>query len=57
MKTLTTEEIERYLEEQEEMEMEERKIRRQKTYADREEMLNDMGMESYDERIDEQYED
>jgi hypothetical protein len=36
--------------------MEERKIRKQKTYSDREEMLNEMWLESYDVRRDEHYE-
>jgi hypothetical protein len=39
---MSREEIERYLDEQDELEMEERKIRKQKTYSDREEMLNEM---------------
>jgi hypothetical protein len=36
--------------------MEERKIRKQKTYSDREEILNEMWLESYDVRRDEHYE-
>jgi DNA-binding transcriptional MerR regulator len=39
---MSREEIERYLDEQDELEMEEIKIRKQKTYSDREEMLNEM---------------
>ena len=53
---MSREEIERYLDEQDELEMEERKIRKQKTYSDREEMLNEMWLESYDVRRDEHYE-
>ena len=53
---MSREEIERYLDEQDELEMEERKIRKQKTYSDREEMLNEMWLESYDVRRDEQME-
>ena len=53
---MSREEIERYLDEQDELEMEERKIRKQKTYSDREEMLNEMWLESYDVRRDEQCE-
>lgn len=54
---MSREEIERYLDEQDELEIEERKIRKQKTYSDREEMLNEMWLESYDVRRDEHYED
>ena len=53
---MSREEIERYLDEQDELEMEERKMRKQKTYSDREEMLNEMWLESYDVRRDEHYE-
>lgn len=53
---MSREEIERYLDEQDELEIEERKIRKQKTYSDREEMLNEMWLESYDVRRDEHYE-
>ena len=37
--------------------LEERKMRKQKTYSDREEILNEMWLESYDVRRDEHYED
>ena len=54
---MSREEIERYLDEQDELELEERKMRKQKTYSDREEMLNEMWLESYDVRRDEHYDE
>lgn len=54
---LTTEEIERYLDQQDELEMEEIRMREWKKFADREEYLNSIGMESYDERRDEQFDE
>jgi len=53
---MSREEIERYLDEQDELELEELRMKRQKKYDDREEYLNSMWLESYDVRRDEQME-
>lgn len=57
---MSREEIERYLDEQDELELEELRMKTAKKYANkreaREEMLNDMWLESYDVWRDEQYE-
>ena len=45
---MSREEIERYLDEQDELELEEMRMKRQKKYDDREEYLNSMWLESYD---------
>lgn len=57
---MSREEIERYLDEQDELELEELRMKTAKRYNNkreaREEMLNDMWLESYDVWRDEQYE-
>ena len=57
---MSREEIERYLDEQDELELEELRMKTAKKYANkreaREKMLNDMWLESYDVWRDEQYE-
>ena len=59
---MSREEIERYLDEQDELELEELRMKSQKKYDKeyrdkREEYLNEMWLESYDVRRDEQMED
>ena len=53
---MSREEIERYLDEQDELELEEIRMKKQKEYKDRNEaheaMLNEMWLESYDEYLD-----
>ena len=55
------EEIERYLDEQDELELEEMRMKTPKKYANkreaREEMLNDMWLESYDIQRDIEFEE
>lgn len=57
---MSREEIERYLDEQDELELEEMRMKNQKKYKSvwdkREEYLNSMWLESYDVRRDEQME-
>ena len=57
---MSREEIERYLDEQDELELEENRMKNQKKYKSvwdkREEYLNSMWLESYDVRRDEQME-
>ena len=57
---MSREEIERYLDEQDELELEEIRMKNQKKYKSvwdkREEYLNSMWLESYDVRRDEQME-
>ena len=54
---MSREEIERYLDEQDELELEEIRMKRQKKYDDREEYLNSMGLESYDIQRDIEFEE
>ena len=58
---MSREEIERYLDEQDELELEELRMKTPKKYANkreaREEMLNDMWLEEYDVYRDEHLED
>jgi len=54
---MSREEIERYLDEQDELEMEEMRMKRQKKYDDREEYLNSMWLESYDIQRDIEFEE
>ena len=54
---MSREEIERYLDEQDELELEEMRMKRQKKYEDREEYLNSMGLESYDIQRDIEFEE
>lgn len=58
---MSREEIERYLDEQDELELEEMRMKTPKKYANkreaREEMLNDMWLEEYDVYRDEHLED
>ena len=54
---MSREEIERYLDEQDELELEELRMKKQKKYDDREEYLNSMGLESYDIQRDIEFEE
>ena len=54
---MSREEIERYLDEQDELELEEMRMKKQKKYEDREEYLNSMGLESYDIQRDIEFEE
>ena len=54
---MSREEIERYLDEQDELELEELRMKKQKKYEDREEYLNSMGLESYDIQRDIEFEE
>ena len=54
---MSREEIERYLDEQDELELEEIRAKRQKKYEDREEYLNSMWLESYDIQRDIEFEE
>ena len=54
---MSREEIERYLDEQDELELEELRMKRQKKYDDREEYLNSMWLESYDIQRDIEFEE
>ena len=54
---MSREEIERYLDEQDELELEEMRMKRQKKYDDREEYLNSMWLESYDIQRDIEFEE
>lgn len=58
---MSREEIERYLDEQDELELEELRMKTPKKYANkreaREEMLNDMWLESYDIQRDIEFEE
>ena len=57
---MSREEIERYLDEQDELELEEmrmKKLHSEKKYEDREEYLNSMGLESYDIQRDIEFEE
>lgn len=54
---MSREEIERYLDEQDELELEEIRMKRQKKYDDREEYLNSMWLESYDIQRDIEFEE
>ena len=54
---MSREEIERYLDEQDELEMEEMRMKKQKKYEDREEYLNSMWLESYDIQRDIEFEE
>ena len=54
---MSREEIERYLDEQDELELEEIRMKKQKKYEDREEYLNSMGLESYDIQRDIEFEE
>ena len=54
---MSREEIERYLDEQDELELEELRMKRQKKYEDREEYLNSMGLESYEIQRDIEFEE
>ena len=54
---MSREEIERYLDEQDELELEEMRMKKQKKYDDREEYLNSMGLESYDIQRDIEFEE
>ena len=54
---MSREEIERYLDEQDELELEELRMKRQKKYEDREEYLNSMWLESYDIQRDIEFEE
>ena len=54
---MSREEIERYLDEQDELELEEMRAKKQKKYEDREEYLNSMGLESYDIQRDIEFEE
>ena len=58
---MSREEIERYLDEQDELELEELRMKTAKKYANkreaREEMLNDMWLESYDIQRDIEFEE
>jgi len=54
---MSREEIERYLDEQDELELEEMRMKKQKKYEDREEYLNSMWLESYDIQRDIEFEE
>ena len=54
---MSREEIERYLDEQDELELEEIRARKQRKYEDREEYLNSMWLESYDIQRDIEFEE
>ena len=54
---MSREEIERYLDEQDELELEELRMKTAKNYEDREEYLNSMGLESYDIQRDIEFEE
>ena len=54
---MSREEIERYLDEQDELELEEMRMKKQKKYEDREEYLNSMGLESYEIQRDIEFEE
>lgn len=54
---MSREEIERYLDEQDELELEELRMKKQKKYDDREEYLNSMWLESYDIQRDIEFEE
>lgn len=54
---MSREEIERYLDEQDEIELEEIRMKKQKKYDDREEYLNSMWLESYDIQRDIEFEE
>ena len=54
---MSREEIERYLDEQDELELEEMRMKKQRKYDDREEYLNSMGLESYDIQRDIEFEE
>lgn len=54
---MSREEIERYLDEQDELELEEIRMKKQRKYEDREEYLNSMGLESYDIQRDIEFEE
>ena len=54
---MSREEIERYLDEQDELELEELRMKKQKKYEDREEYLNSMWLESYDIQRDIEFEE
>ena len=54
---MSREEIERYLDEQDELELEEIRMKKQRKYDDREEYLNSMGLESYDIQRDIEFEE
>ena len=54
---MSREEIERYLDEQDELELEEMRMKKQRKYEDREEYLNSMGLESYDIQRDIEFEE
>lgn len=54
---MSREEIERYLDEQDELELEELRMKKQRKYDDREEYLNSMGLESYDIQRDIEFEE
>lgn len=54
---MSREEIERYLDEQDELELEEMRMKKQRKYDDREEYLNSMWLESYDIQRDIEFEE
>ena len=54
---MSREEIERYLDEQDELELEEMRMKKQRKYEDREEYLNSMWLESYDIQRDIEFEE
>ena len=54
---MSREEIERYLDEQDELELEELRMKTPKKYEDREEYYNSMWLESYDIQRDIEFEE
>ena len=54
---MSREEIERYLDEQDELELEELRMKTPKKYEDREEYYNSMWLESYDVQRDIEFEE
>ena len=54
---MSREEIERYLDEQDELELEELRMKTAKKYEDREEYYNSMWLESYDIQRDIEFEE
>ena len=54
---MSREEIERYLDEQDELELEEIRMKKWKKYEDREEYYNSMWLESYDIQRDIEFEE